>query len=154
MSLAAAAAAAAAQAQPLAEHRRPTAEEQADKGDDGTFTRGSNSQAYLLRRLARDAPDVLERVKAGEFKSARADALLARLEQEARERQRAAGEQYGRGGKVGVPVREAIEPPRHGGKTAAKVGQAAVTQPLAILLNSSSLPGDLCVTMAAAMGEA
>lgn len=26
--------------------------------------RGSNSQTYLLRRLARDAPEILERVKA------------------------------------------------------------------------------------------
>ena len=36
-----------------------------------------NSQTYLLRRLARDAPDVLERVKSGEFKSARAAAIAA-----------------------------------------------------------------------------
>lgn len=36
-----------------------------------------NSQAYLLRRLARDAPEILERVKAGEFKSARAAAIEA-----------------------------------------------------------------------------
>ena len=44
---------------PLAAHGRPTAEEQKNKGDNVTFTRGSNSQAYLLRRLARDAPEVL-----------------------------------------------------------------------------------------------
>jgi hypothetical protein len=37
----------------------------------------SNSQERILRRLARDAPDVLERVKAGEFKSARAAAIEA-----------------------------------------------------------------------------
>jgi hypothetical protein len=36
-----------------------------------------NSQAYLLRRLARDAPNVLERVKTGEIKSARAAAIEA-----------------------------------------------------------------------------
>lgn len=65
------------QAQPLAAHRRPTTEEKEDKGDDGTFIRGSNSQAYLLRRLARDAPEILDRVKAGEFKSARAAAIEA-----------------------------------------------------------------------------
>jgi hypothetical protein len=65
------------QAQPLARHGRPTAEEQEGKGDDGTFSRGSNSQAYLLRRLARDAPEILERVKAGEFTSARAAAIEA-----------------------------------------------------------------------------
>jgi hypothetical protein len=35
------------------------------------------SKAYLLRRLARDAPEVLDRVKAGEFKSARAAAIEA-----------------------------------------------------------------------------
>ena len=39
--------------------------------------RGSNQQAYLLRRLARDAPDILDRVKSGEFKSARAAAIEA-----------------------------------------------------------------------------
>ena len=53
--------------------RRPTTEEQAAKGDDVTFSKG-NSQAYLLSRIARDAPEVLERVKAGEFRSARAAA--------------------------------------------------------------------------------
>lgn len=36
-----------------------------------------DTQAYLLRRLARDAPEVLERVKSGEFKSARAAAIEA-----------------------------------------------------------------------------
>lgn len=36
-----------------------------------------NSQHYLLRRLARDRPDILERVKAGEFESARAAAIEA-----------------------------------------------------------------------------
>ena len=37
----------------------------------------SNSQERILRRLARDAPEILERVKAGEFKSARAAAIEA-----------------------------------------------------------------------------
>ena len=69
--------AAATQAQPLAAHRRPTTEEQGDKGDNNTFIRGSTSQSYLLRRLARDAPEVLERVKSGELKSARAAAIEA-----------------------------------------------------------------------------
>lgn len=45
--------------------------------DDVTPLDRGNSQAYLLRRLARDAPDVLERVKAGEFTSARAAAIEA-----------------------------------------------------------------------------
>ena len=77
---------------PLAAHRRPTFAEVAErapaqllqergpelpcKGDNVTFSKG-NAQAYLLRRLARDAPEILERVKAGEFKSARAAAIAA-----------------------------------------------------------------------------
>jgi DNA invertase Pin-like site-specific DNA recombinase len=36
-----------------------------------------NSGDYLARRLARDRPDVLERMKAGEFKSVRAAAIEA-----------------------------------------------------------------------------
>jgi len=39
--------------------------------------RGSTNQAYLLLRLARDAPELLERVKAGEINSARAAAIEA-----------------------------------------------------------------------------
>lgn len=67
-------AAAASQVQPLAHN--------GEIGNGRSFdnvkpTDGGNSQAYLLRRLARDAPDVLERVKAGEFKSARAAAIEA-----------------------------------------------------------------------------
>lgn len=46
------------------------------RGSNRTSTRGE-TQAYLLRRLARDAPEILERVKAGEFKSARAAAIEA-----------------------------------------------------------------------------
>ena len=38
---------------------------------------GGTSQSYLLRRIARDRPDILERVKSGEFKSARAAAIEA-----------------------------------------------------------------------------
>lgn len=37
----------------------------------------SGSQERILRRLARDAPEVLERVETGEFKSARAAAIEA-----------------------------------------------------------------------------
>ena len=47
------------------------------RGDNVTSGERGNRQAYLLRRLARDAPDVLERVKSGEFKSARAAAIEA-----------------------------------------------------------------------------
>lgn len=61
------------QAHPLAQHGGNRSEQ----GDIGTLPRGSNSQAYLLRRLARDAPEILDRVKAGEFKSARAAAIEA-----------------------------------------------------------------------------
>ena len=57
-------------AQPLAEHGGSRCD---------VITPGSRgtSQPYLLRRLARDAPDVLERVKTGEIKSARAAAIEA-----------------------------------------------------------------------------
>lgn len=65
------------QTQPLAAHRRPTAEEQESKGDKITFIDRGTSQAYLLSRLARDAPEVLEKVKTGEIKSARAAAIEA-----------------------------------------------------------------------------
>lgn len=68
---------AATRAQPLAQHRRPTTKEQEVKGDNITFNERGTSQAYLLRRLARDAPEILDRVKAGEFKSARAAAIEA-----------------------------------------------------------------------------
>jgi hypothetical protein len=40
-------------------------------------TQGGTGQAYLLQRLARDAPEVLERVKSGKIKSARAAAIEA-----------------------------------------------------------------------------
>ena len=47
------------------------------RGDNITSTERGTAQSYILRRLARDAPDVLERVKTGEFKSARAAAIEA-----------------------------------------------------------------------------
>ena len=75
------ASAVAAAAQPLAPSRRPTAEEALNKVDNVHLKPAnqlnSNSQERILRRLARDAPDILERVKAGEFKSARAAAIEA-----------------------------------------------------------------------------
>lgn len=40
-------------------------------------TQGGTSQRYLLQRLARDCPEILDRVKSGEFKSARAAAIEA-----------------------------------------------------------------------------
>lgn len=66
------------QVHPLAQHG--TNQHSEPEGEDITTSSPQqlgNSQAYLLRRLARDAPDVLERVKAGEFKSARAAAIEA-----------------------------------------------------------------------------
>jgi len=45
--------------------------------DNITATQRGASRDYLLRRLARDAPDILERVKTGEIKSARAAAIEA-----------------------------------------------------------------------------
>lgn len=68
-------AAAAAQAQP-----QPTlgTNQHSEGGCDQITPSGrGTSQVYLLRRLARDAPEILERIKAGEFKSARAAAIEA-----------------------------------------------------------------------------
>lgn len=64
-------------AQPLAAHGRPTTAEAEKKADNVRFTDFGNSQSYLLRRLARDAPKILEKVKTGEIKSARAAAIEA-----------------------------------------------------------------------------
>lgn len=73
---------AAAQAQPLAHH----GEIGNGRADESRLANGqskpaeqlsSNSQERILRRLARDAPEILERVKAGEFRSARAAAIEA-----------------------------------------------------------------------------
>jgi hypothetical protein len=65
-------------AQPLAEHRRPTLQEVTDKGSNTTFTRQDRGQAYLLRRIARDQPDLLSEIGQNKrFKSARAAAIEA-----------------------------------------------------------------------------
>jgi len=66
---------AASRAQPLAAHGANQHSEP-DVRTEPPKHRGE-TQAYLLRRLARDAPDVLERVKTGEIKSARAAAIEA-----------------------------------------------------------------------------
>lgn len=73
-------AATAAQDNPLAHHGEignGRADESRDYNVNSTEQVAGNSQTYLLRRLARDAPEILERVKAGEFKSARAAAIAA-----------------------------------------------------------------------------
>jgi hypothetical protein len=61
-------------ARPLMEHRRPS------KDNDGNVLspdRQGNSSAYLTARIARDRPDVLARMQAGEFRSVRAAAIEA-----------------------------------------------------------------------------
>lgn len=72
---------AASRAQPRAAQGRPTTEEQGNKVANGHFKPthqlSSNSWDRILPRLARDAPDTLERVKSGEIKSARAAAIEA-----------------------------------------------------------------------------
>lgn len=65
-----------AKAQPLGEHRRPTAEEQEGKGSDATFR--DRGQSYLLRRIARDQPGLLDQIGPDkEFHSVRAAAIEA-----------------------------------------------------------------------------
>ena len=66
---------AASRAQPLAAHGANQHSEP-DVRTEPPKHRGE-TQAYLLRRLARDAPEVMERVKTGEIKSARAAAIEA-----------------------------------------------------------------------------
>lgn len=63
---------------PLAEHgTNQHGEQEREDMIISTPPVGGTSQTYLLRRLARDRPDLLERVKTGEFKSARAAAIEA-----------------------------------------------------------------------------
>ena len=67
-----------AKAQPLAAHRRPTAEEQKAKGSDRTYTTRGETQTYLLRRIARDQPQLLDQIGPGkEHRSARSAAIAA-----------------------------------------------------------------------------
>ena len=42
-------------------------------------SRGGNKQKYLVAKIARDHPEVLERMKKGEFLSVRAAAIEARI---------------------------------------------------------------------------
>jgi hypothetical protein len=48
----------------------------------GRLIYGEGSQEYLTARIARDRPDILERMKAGEFKSVRAAAMEAGIVKE------------------------------------------------------------------------
>jgi hypothetical protein len=64
---------------PLAESRRPTKEEQANKVDVVNLIKGGNSAEYLTRRIARDYPDIADEMKAGKYPSVRAAAKAAGL---------------------------------------------------------------------------
>jgi hypothetical protein len=69
-----------AKAQPLGEHRRPSLHEAVNKVDNVNFTeaKGGNSASYLLRRIARDQPELLDQIGPDkEFHSVRAAAIEA-----------------------------------------------------------------------------
>jgi len=55
----------------------PTAEETANVDNVNISPVGGNQATYLARRIARDRPDILERMKAGEYRSVRAAAIDA-----------------------------------------------------------------------------
>jgi hypothetical protein len=69
----------AAKSQPLAQHGEiGNGRADESRGDLITSTRGSTSQAYLLRRIARDNPELLDQIGPGkEHRSARAAAIAA-----------------------------------------------------------------------------
>jgi hypothetical protein len=48
------------------------------QGANNTLIRGSTNADYLTARIARDRPDILERMKAGEYPSVRAAAIDGR----------------------------------------------------------------------------
>jgi hypothetical protein len=64
-----------AEAVPLAEHGGDRPEQ--EQGDNITSPERGTSSTYLARRIARDRPDILHRMKAGEFRSVRAAAIEA-----------------------------------------------------------------------------
>lgn len=68
---------AATRAQPLAQHGEIGNGRAVESRPSERSSTYGETQAYLLRRLARDAPEILERVKAGEFRSARSAAIEA-----------------------------------------------------------------------------
>lgn len=63
--------------QPTPGGDRRSEEAKADQGANGTLKRGSNQAGYLTARIARDRPDILERMKAGEYRSVRQAAIEA-----------------------------------------------------------------------------
>jgi hypothetical protein len=66
-------------AKPIGKHGgdRKSEQRNGDQGDYITLTRGTTGANYLTRRIARDAPDILEQMKAGEFPSVRQAAIAA-----------------------------------------------------------------------------
>ena len=60
----------------LATHGRPTKGNE-NKGNIVTLKARGNSKEFLAARINRDHPEIAERVKAGEFKSIRAAAIVA-----------------------------------------------------------------------------
>lgn len=71
------------QAAPMRAQGRP--ERASGKGNDVTFPERGNRSAYLTARIARDRPDVLARMKQGEFRSVRAAAIEAGIIDPARQ---------------------------------------------------------------------
>jgi hypothetical protein len=61
---------------PMRESRRPTKEEQANKGDNVTLTERGNDSSYVIARLKRDDPDLAIEVVEGRM-SAHAAAVKA-----------------------------------------------------------------------------
>lgn len=61
---------------PIRQNRRPTKAEQ-DKFYNVKLTKSGNSTDYLARRIAKNRPDILARMQAGEFPSVRAAAKEA-----------------------------------------------------------------------------
>lgn len=70
------------QAKPLAEHGGDRKSEGEKSTLQSNLDGQGNRASYLTRRIARDRPDVLERMKAGEFKSVRAAAKEAGIVKE------------------------------------------------------------------------
>jgi hypothetical protein len=69
--------AAKAEGEPLKDVGAPTAEETDNVDNININPVGGTSATYLARRIARDRPDILHRMKAGEFRSVRAAAIEA-----------------------------------------------------------------------------
>jgi hypothetical protein len=65
------------EAKPLAPHGTNTQPTGLDNIKSSAMAKGGDDAEYLTRRIARDHPDILERMKAGEFTSVRAAALEA-----------------------------------------------------------------------------